>query len=278
MSTPTTSIAKPSAYKIRRVKVRDIIIDRAADGGYQRPLDRGLVAAKVANFDWDALGIPPVSIRDGKVYAIDGQHSIAALMELGYGDRPIDVQAFNFTRSREAGVFGTRNTQKAVHPLYKFNARIVEGEHRAVAIVAILAKHGYRIDTAPGPANIACVNVLDKVYAGKFLIGGNGTAMHAHELDRTLAIIKAAWPAKPSATRGEIVEAVARMVSVYGDQLETDRVVRVLARYPGGPDGLIGDGRTIRGIYGGSLPVGVTTSLVNAYNRGLRKNQLADFR
>ena len=52
-------------------------------GDYQRDVNMSRVRKYSKEFDWKLFGVPVVSVRNGKFYAVDGQHRIELLKLLG---------------------------------------------------------------------------------------------------------------------------------------------------------------------------------------------------
>ena len=67
-------------YNMERINTANIITTR-----YQRTLDKKKVDRIVANFDERVANEPKVSLRNGKYYVFDGQHTIAARKKLNGG-------------------------------------------------------------------------------------------------------------------------------------------------------------------------------------------------
>lgn len=175
-------MAIQSSTDVRLLPVGRLKVDHA----YQRKLDEAWVAKLSDRWRPELAGVLLVSSRDnGEMVVLDGQHRLAAVRKLlaEHAEVSESVWAevyFHLSPEDEAAIFMGRNTQKAVHIIDRFRARVAAGEPTAIRINQILKSHGSTWDynSARG---YACVGVLEKV-------DGWGT------LDSTIHILEDAWP------------------------------------------------------------------------------------
>jgi len=172
---------------IQSTDVRLLPVGRLkVDKSYQRQLDDGWVDRLADNWKPELAGVLLVSSRDnGEMVVLDGQHRLAAVRALLAQREDVSESLwaevyFNLSVEDEAAIFMGRNSQKPMHIIDRFRARVVAGEPTAVRINDTLKRYGSTWDynSAKG---YACVGVLEKV-------DGSGV------LDSTVRIIEEAWP------------------------------------------------------------------------------------
>src|SRR5712691_10794744 len=113
------------------------------DMTYQRPLSPPKIKAIVAHFNVVAAGTLAVNVRaDGSMFAMDGQHRLAAMKKLGIMLAECKV-CRGLPIEQEAEIYIYCNTiRKAPDSLDVFRARLVTGDPVAIAITTIVEKFG----------------------------------------------------------------------------------------------------------------------------------------
>lgn len=160
------------------------------DPEYQRDASTGRVRAMASAWSWVACGAITVADRDGRLWAIDGQHRVLAARSRS------DVSAlpcivFKTTgRSEEALGFYRLNTGKPMSSIDKFRALLCAGDEVAGYVQAALAKIGLEIGKRSEPGYIRCIQTLYGIAArsrsdfDKVLRAANAVcwrASHVHE-------------------------------------------------------------------------------------------------
>lgn len=170
-------------------------------------------------------------------------------------------------------LFEGLNEQKAVTFYHKFLAMLGQHNPDAMAIMAILNKHNLDLERK-GSADgaIRSPQTLWRIY------GGDKETKDPETLETTLATIIHAWGARHEALDHLILDGIARVLRRYGDDINKESLATKLAKYPGGPSALIGAGRGLRELIGGSAANCVAEVIVETYNRGLRTRKLAGWR
>jgi hypothetical protein len=219
----------------------------------------------IDSFDPHALGFPFVAKVNGgdRYHIIDGQNRITALKRMGWEDtHPIAVEVCHVQSKAEAAhLFDLRNTFRAPSAVDRFVARVTAGRPDESAVYELVHAMGYSIGSYAGPSVLSAVTALIRAY----------TDYGEDALHSALAAISATWRADTDRTRGEIIEAWARMFGLYGDIVNPKRLAdRVSKKYTAG--NLIAMGRTNRQVFGESVMRGVLRATVVQYNAGLRVN------
>jgi hypothetical protein len=235
------------------------------DANAQRLLRPVWVKRHVGVFDPNQIGTIVISRRrDGSLWIIDGQHRVALLRAVEWGDQSVYCEVFDaLTLQQEAALFLTRNDRISVRPFDKFKVGCTGEDEVGLAIASIVANAGLVIAEGNREGCVSAVTALERVYRG----AGIGSEREgAIALRRALAALVAAW-GKPSANfQGQIVEGVGRMFLRHAE-IEDAVLVSVLRKLTAGATGLIGKARQLRDMDGGSLPTCVSDFLVKAYNR-----------
>lgn len=261
--------------RIEHVRLDQLIIDTRI----QRPVIPAHVKRIAENLDFNALGVLTVSRRDnGDMVVLDGQQRRAALLEAGYDGRfSIQCEVLDgLSFADENAVFKTLNAdRKAVLPLYLFKNRVNAGESAPVAISLIVKDCGLSI--AEGGSNatgtVRATAALERVYGGYTLNEPQPAALRS-----TLTVINAAWGATASSMQGQIIEGIGKLFIRDGAMIDADNLIKKLAKYPGGPNALIGDARGRSRISGRSVTDSIAAIAAVIYNKGRRSNVLEEWR
>ncbi|WP_165964224.1 DUF6551 family protein [Actinomadura sp. KC216] len=241
-----------------------------------RPVDNQWVEQHVAAFNPDALGVLSVSARaGGETIILDGQNRAELCRRVGWADQSVLCRIYEgLTIEAEARLFQALNDGRAVKPVYKFLARVTEGEPVAVAIKSVAEQLGWQVSDQPGASHINAVVALEKVYTGD----RRTDSPDVGAVFTTLNLVTEAWGHRAEAVAGAILLGVGQVVGRYGDQVQLKELARKLASYPGGPGGLLGDARGLRQYQGGSVANCVSEVIVKRYNERRRAHRLPDWR
>lgn len=260
--------------EIRWVPVSSLRIDPEA----QRALRMPWVKAQISKFDVDLLGLPVVNKRgDGLIFVVDGQHRVALLREVGWGDQQVQVEYFTgLTQQEEAMLFLNRNNKLTPTPLDKFKVRVTAGEPVAVDINRIVTGLQLTIGRARTDGSIVAVAALEAVYNGGGILKGKTSPV---ALLKTLRTLKDSWGVAQSTFDGTLIEGVGLVLLKYGDRVDGEALVQRLAASPGGAPGLVGKARALREMRRRPLATCAAAVIVDIYNVKRRegKGKLADW-
>lgn len=251
-------IDRPSS--LRWVRVADIKVSTNA----QRKLREAHADRIAREFDPDKFGIPLVNFRDGHPWVIDGQHRVAALKLMGWGDQEIQCDCYEgLTEKDEAEMFLGRNQTKVVHPFEKFMKSLTAQRDRELDIARTVAAQDLTI--GQGRNEIGAVTALGKVYdrAGSARLGA------------ALRIIRDAFG--DTAFEARLIEGIGLVTHRYNGVLDESRAVEKLGRIHGGANGLIQKGAVIKRQTGRSMPESIAAATVEVINAGRGGKKIPDW-
>lgn len=240
-----------------------------------RPVDNAWVERHVPIFNPEALGVLAVSARlDGTMVVLDGQHRAELCRRAGH-DQPVLCRVYEgLTVQQEAVLFRALNDGRQVQPIYKFLARVTEGEPVAVAISQVVESLGWKIHDQNGPTSINAVVALEKIHSGD----RRSDEPDLGAVFTTLNLVTESWGHRPEAVNGQVLQGVGAVIRRYGDAVQIPELAKRLASYPGGPIGLLGDARGLRGYQGGSVANCISEVVVKRYNERRRSHRLPDWK
>jgi len=256
--------------KSRKVSlvVSDIGIysDGVYPDGYQRSKNMASVKRIAKNFDPDKFGMIHVSERsDGTFWAMDGQHRLAALTFMKWGDIKVDCVVYKgLSVPKEAKIFRGLNSVTGVKAYDRFNSAKVEGDPNVLQIIKIVQSAGFHVGRRSGEGVLGCVNAL--------------AWAHKHgALKETLDICQEVW-GNDESPDGEVVRGLGLFLRAFNGEVDIRRLIDVLQKKTAAPGKLLGKGRGLRDVQGGSTHICVADAAVILYNIGLRRNKLKSFR
>lgn len=274
MVTGKTIVATASdPTRTRWIPVKDLTRDPRVN---TRPVDNAWVERHVPVFDAEALGVLAVSARpDGTMVLLDGQHRAELCRRAGNEDRKVLCRVYEgLSVPQEAVLFRALNDGRQVQPIYKFLARVTEGEPIATAINGVVESLGWKIHDQNGPTSISAVVALEKIHSGD----RRSDEPDLGAVFTTLNLVTEAWGHRAEAVNGQVLQGVGAVVRRYGEALQIGELAKRLASYPGGPNGLLGDARGLRGYQGGSVANCISEVVVKRYNERRRVHRLPDWK
>ena len=256
------------------------------DPRVQRSLDRARARRIADTFDRQAFGFVHVSRRaDGSLHLVDGQHRVEALRMLGNEEPFSALVYYGLTLDQEARLFLALNEQTAVKSFQKFLARIIAGEPVAVGINEIVARCGLKLveSTRGDDGRVHSTAALERVYLGRGAAARPGKPQDGENtypgiLEKTLQTIIESWGPTHAALQSQIIESVGIVFHRYPDTVEPIDLIDKLAKYPGGPNHLIGTGRAWRDVHGGTVVGAIADVIVQIYNKHRRSRRLEPIR
>lgn len=249
--------------QIKNLPISSLFVDERAQRAEIGPHLRRLIA----NFDPAQLGVLTVSTRPGgRFHLIDGQHRWLAARECGLTDLKVKCEVHQgLSLQDEADLFIARNAQRAVSAIDKYQVGLVAKDTECVGVQSVLDRFGYRVAAGTGAETISCPDTIRRVYRKD----------DGETLGDVLAVARSAWGDNPDALEHIILSSLGAVVGRYNGELDRDRLVKRLSKYPGGPTGLIGNARGLARMKPGmSVARAASESVLDTYNRGLRSGAL----
>ena len=182
---------------------------------YQRNLSVHHVQRAAANFDLYQINPVKVSRRDGINYVFNGQHTIEIIaLVSGSRETPVWCMIYDdLSYEHEADIFANQQKYvKSLIPYEVFTANIEAGNNTQLMIRDLIESYGLTIGKARAPGVVCAVSTVEAIY----------TKYGYHTLSRTLRLIIGAWEGDPNSLSANMLNAVAKLVVVYGDALNDE--------------------------------------------------------
>lgn len=229
-----------------------------------RDIDQNWVDRLVKNWHAEAVGVPIVASQNGHYIILDGQHRVEALRQMHIEDRRLQVRVIEgLNISEMARLFVELNEDRGIPAYTKFEKRVTAGDPDASAIAGIVGRVGLILRNEPRDRNVGAVVALERVYR----FDGTGSI-----LEMALITTLGALGEGSENFNGNIIQGIGQFYRRF-PTADQARLVTVLKKNGGGGYGLLGKGKSLREINGGSLAANITEVLIRLYNRGL-KNKL----
>lgn len=222
----------------------------------------GRITSLADKFNPDAMGLFLVSARpDNRKVLLDGQTRQAVLAQLGVPDWPVRCEVFyGLTLEQEARLFRDRNNSNKPTALDDFLVGLTEGDAECVAINKIVVSAALRVDRQARDGNVTCVSKLRLVYR----LGG------ANALAPAIRIPIAAWGSRSESVDGYMIWGFGEFFHRYGPDVDREALVRKLAKFPGGPSGLLGSAKGLKAMKSSGTTVArcLADQVRDIYNHG----------
>ena len=205
-------------YNLERINTAKINTTR-----YQRTLDKKKVDRIVANFDERVANEPKVSVRNGKYYVFDGQHTIAARKKLN-GGRDLEVLCkvfYDLSEKEEAMLFATQ-TGHSSKPTsgVTLKAKIIGNDPETIAFIKATEVVGLKpsYSDSKGKYQLRCINTA------KNLFHKYGEKQYVE----ALRCVVEAWEGDPISLRSEILITMCAFVNIYEDHYDRKKLSQKL--------------------------------------------------
>ena len=190
---------------------------------YQRNLSQNHVKKAAENFDLHQINPVKVSRRDGINYVFNGQHTIE-IVALVSGSRETPVWCMiydDLEYTAEADIFA--NQMKYVKPLMPYEifvANVEAGNDKQLIIKELVESFNLKVTSSGVPGGICAVSSLEFIYD-----------KYGYEnLQRTLMLAVGTWEGEPQSLSAGMLKGIAKMVNIYGDELNDDAFKERLSR------------------------------------------------
>lgn len=234
-----------------------------SDPSYQRAVDFNRVKRIASNFNPALVNPIKVSLRGGKYYVFDGQHTLAALrMVNGNKDLMVECKIYTgLTQQDEARLFSEQNgLSRAVASNSKMKALYTAGDVSVVELHDLLESVGIKFDFSSGKGQnkiIACsttFNIYKKSSKGEFI--------------DIIEIIKGAWGGDPESFNKEILGGMYAFYAIYKNQYSKKKAISQFSKVS--PQEIIRNGKLFKD--GGDHRF--ARQLMIAYNKNLRTGKV----
>ena len=182
---------------------------------YQRSLSQTHIARAAKNFDLYQINPVKVSRRDGINYVFNGQHTIEIVaLVSGSRDTPVWCMIYDdLCYEHETDIFANQQKYvKSLQPYEVFMANIEAGNDQQLMIRSLIESYGLSLGTRKGHNVICAISTLEDIYEKQGY----------HGLSRVLQLIIGAWEGDLNSFSANMLNAVARMIAVYGDSLDDE--------------------------------------------------------
>lgn len=255
-SNPVMYGDNPPKREIRKLRLEEINIDPS----YQRDF-RLAHAQKIASeFDIQKMGIPLLNDRNGKLFCVDGQHSIHAVKIInsvfpGF-ITSIECEVVVLDRVKdEAGLFVGRNDRSKVPPTNTFKAKHRSGDATCIRVANILHGRGLSVKGMRKKNTVAITCIVPVCWAHKMGV-----------LEDTIDVIKATYGLIERAFQVTVFHPVAALIAKNRGHVNLNHLAQTLSKFT--PAGLL----TQCGTTDGRIrTVNIANFIVRAYNKSAKK-------
>lgn len=158
---------------------------------YQRETKTAFVARRIGTVDPTALGVAIGSVRDGKLWCVDGRQRIAAVARAnddGAGLEMMAVVYHHLGYQEEAQLFVCLNLHRLqVQRAESFHAEVEAGDPEAVRLRDLVAGLGLRLARGKGKKGVRTIGAVGALAYAYRLQGHAATA-------RALQFLRDVWP------------------------------------------------------------------------------------
>jgi len=212
---------KEKKYTTKKLFMRELSSELLIDNDYQRPLSVARVRQICENFDEQLVNLIKVSLRDGKYYVFDGQHTKAALERLN-GDKPVmvDVLIYEFVgltsaeqKEREAELFSLQTgIFHSVESTPRFRALLNANNPDVLEFHAVTNSAGVLMDFTHGSKDRKLICFKEAWNAWHNL----GNSLYVDMLKLILRI----WGGDKDSLQAPIIAGMSRFIKAYHDKYD----------------------------------------------------------
>jgi hypothetical protein len=223
---------------------------------YQRDISETFVEEKVRDFDVNLLNVVKVSRRDGKLFILDGQHTVTIISrKSGSDDTPVWCMVYSdLTEQEEARLYALQGGRRLTL-VDKHKAKIVAEDEAALDVEDVLDEVGLRISKAQVDGGVCAVKALQDAYA---VLGKAG-------LKRVLSVIANTWDGAGVSLQSGIINGVRQLYEAYGNDIDDMRLIRQLRKTH--PANILREAGTYSSL---SRANAVAAIIATYYNKNLR--------
>ena len=213
-------MSNPILYQLRWINSRLLLSSK----DYQREKKDPQIASIVADFSEYIANEPKVSVRNGKYFVFDGQHTVAARVVMNDG-KPVNIlcKVYNDLSLEDEAYLFSMQTGHASKPSpgERMTARLCAKDDEIERFKAATESAGILIDVNGSLSNghMRCINTALREFRR------SGTDLYVE----ALSIIYEAWDAVAAALKYDLIQGICRFVRIYHGAYNRTRLVRCLA-------------------------------------------------
>lgn len=255
---PTLSLP---ILQIRGIEANKLISSQ----DYQRPVNQRNVEMIKDGYVKELVNPVKVSLRNGKYYVFDGQHTLTVLTDL-FGEKAIiPCIIYNgLTYEREAALFAKQDEfKRKLSRVENLKAMHESGDKQTEEFINTVKKCGFRCEFKNG-RHAAPLSISNPKYFYDDIFVKKGKEY----LSEILGIIKAAYPDEPSAMANDFVKGLDIFCTLYRGEFSPSDLVAKLIKVS--PVTIIRNGKANMTHKGGTK---FAVAIFDVYNKG-RKTKL----
>lgn len=255
---------------ITEFKLGELIIDSTVQ---RSTLNERRAQEMALVFDWEAFGLPAVSVRqNGDVIKIDGMHRCRAaeiyLEDSGEDtfNHPVRCEAwYGLSHEEEAQIFLKRNATSKVGTVDRFKVRLTAKDATALAINEMIGRYGWSVSGTKAKSTLACIFVLEKWWD-----------INPAALEKALKVATAAWGYNKDAGDGRVLDGLAMFMNFYDAAVDMPDLVDNLKK-SGTAGDLIGQAVSYKSVTKVTTGRAVCQIVLVTYNTGRRSTKVPEF-
>jgi len=219
--------------------------------------------------EFDPLSFGTITVcftpEDGVYHLIDGQNRVECMRTLGGGGAEVHCEIIHTKDvALAAKIFYDRNKNRGGVPATEAFKTAVSAKLPAqVEIKEILDSFGLAVGRSRGSGTVRGISTVERIHL----------RFGADVLRKTLAIMIDAWGRSREALDSTLMGGVASFLYRHGDNVKTERVIKVLRR---GPPAIhfLSHAKSRRVMTRCSVTEGVAGCIVDAYNVRIKAGRL----
>jgi len=250
-------------HEYKSINTKELNVDYL----YQRDIDLKRVKRIAKNYDPCLVNPIKVSLRDGKYYIFDGQHTVSAeKMVRGKGkDVVVECKVFTgLSRADEMELFVAQNGESSgVKINDRMKALFNFGDRDVVNMVNAASEAGVRVDFSSGTAmnKVTALSALTKVYMRRT----------NNEFIEILTVLRQSWDGISESFTRELLLGMDKFYEHYYGKFKKQDLVSSLSKVT--PNAIIREGKSLNS----SVTSNITYArlILRTYNTN-RRNKLED--
>jgi len=215
------NVQKEKNYTTKKIYRHELSSDLLIDNYYQRPLSAARVRQICESFRENVVNPIKVSLRDGKFYVFDGQHTKAALERLN-GNKPtmVEVMIYEFDgltsaekRRIEAELFAIQDgIFRSVESTPRFKALLSANDPDVMQFHSVTNSAGVLMDFTSGSQDRKLVCFKEAWNAWHNL----GNSLYADMMGLILHV----WGGDKTSFQAAIIGGMSRFIKTYHDKYD----------------------------------------------------------